>query len=87
MVDSAIDHTGMPSNGWSLELDKMAMGERKTVVQWKTSPQWTDDVEGEEPEEEEQPQQVEDETDIEKVNMQWQIVRLEVAHWQKKMNI
>ncbi|CAK9062295.1 unnamed protein product [Durusdinium trenchii] len=37
------------------------------------------DEEGEEPEEKQQPQQVEDETDIEKVNMQWQIVRLEVA--------
>ncbi|CAK9025335.1 unnamed protein product [Durusdinium trenchii] len=37
------------------------------------------DEEGEEPEEEQQPQQVEHETDIEKVNMQWQIVRLEVA--------
>ena len=32
-----------------------------------------------EPEEEEQPQEPNEETDIEKVNMQWQIVRLEVA--------
>ena len=54
---------------------------------WEKGRQWFNgrrvhngrNVEGEEPEEEQQPQQVEHETDIEKVNMQWQIVRLEVA--------
>ena len=54
---------------------------------WEKGRQWFNgrrvhndrNVEGEEPEEEQQPQQMEDETDIDKVNTQWQIVRLEVA--------